>query len=366
MKFVKLFLFVVVIFCSFSYEKILKIDLPSHTPKQVAQMSKLFRKVRYVPLETTDDCLLSYIHVQKIQDYILAWDYNSCCLFSARDGKFIRRIGHKGDDPDAVYSFYENFYNPYDGLLYFQGVEGIRVKYGLDGKYAGKMKIPLCTTASPQIIAPLDPTTFCAFFANRSGQEIKRIVLFDNYGNVKRKYPNHHFVKTNKYILDTGDGLMYKYNGNLYFKEKFIDTVYQVTNKQLEAKYILNITPYSVPYQERFDRHNQAINITTLVENDVNIAFNYYKSGVHQFCIYNKQTEKSYYYLYENGIIDDINGFMPVRISTTCDDGTCLGVLNASDICDYIEKNGTSPNSHLNFVKSISPDDNPVVVLMEN
>lgn len=60
----------------------------------------------------------------------LAWDYDSCCLFSAKDGKFIRRIGHKGDDPEAVFSFYENFYNPYDGLLYFQGVEGIRVKYG--------------------------------------------------------------------------------------------------------------------------------------------------------------------------------------------------------------------------------------------
>lgn len=80
MKYVKLFLLTVVVFCSFSNEKIPKIDLPAHTPKQTAQMSKLFRKVRYVPLETTDDCLLSYIHVQKIQDYILAWDYDSCCL----------------------------------------------------------------------------------------------------------------------------------------------------------------------------------------------------------------------------------------------------------------------------------------------
>lgn len=163
MKYVKLFLLTVVVLCSFSNEKIPKIDLPAHTPKQTAQMSKLFRKVRYVPLETTDDCLLSYIHVQKIQDYILAWDYDSCCLFSAKDGKFIRRIGHKGDDPEAVFSFYENFYNPYDGLLYFQGVEGIRIKYGLDGKYVGKMKVPLSTGVSPQFVVPLDLTTFCAF-----------------------------------------------------------------------------------------------------------------------------------------------------------------------------------------------------------
>lgn len=366
MKYVKLFLLTVVVLCSFSNEKIPKIDLPAHTPKQTAQMSKLFRKVRYVPLETTDDCLLSYIHVQKIQDYILAWDYNSCCLFSARDGKFIRRIGHIGDDPEAVYSFYENFYNPYNGFLYFLGINGVWVKYGLNGKYAGKIKVPLCTSASPQIIASLDSMTFCAFFANRSGQETKRIVLFDNNGSVKREYPNNHFVKTNKYILDTADGLMYKYKGDLYFKEKFIDTVYQVDNDQLEAKYVLNITPYSVPYQERFYRHKEAISIMSIIENDVNIAFDYYKSGVNQLCIYNKHTEKSSYYLYENGIIDDINGFMPIRISTTCDDGTCLGVLNAGDICDYIDKNGISSNPNLNFLKSISLDDNPVVVFMEN
>ena len=72
------------------------------------------------------------------------------------------------------------------------------------------------------------------------------------------------------------------------------------------------------------------------------------------------------YYLYEKGLIDDINGFMPVQISTTCDDGTCLGVLNASDICDYIEKNGIPTNPNLNFTKTISSDDNPVVVFMEN
>ncbi|WP_287331482.1 hypothetical protein [Parabacteroides sp.] len=49
-----------------------------------------------------------------------------------------------------------------------------------------------------------------------------------------------------------------------------------------------------------------------------------------------------------------------------CDDGTCLGVLNAGDICDYIDENGISSNPNLNFLKSISPDDNPVVVFMEN
>lgn len=366
MKFVSLFLFVMVIFSSSSYDRIAKINLPIHTPNKTAKMSELFRRVKYIPLETTDDCLLSFIHVRKIQDYILAWDYYGCCLFSAKDGKFIRRIGHKGDDPEAVYSFYENFYNPFDELLCFLGVNGVVVKYGLNGNYAGKMKVPLCSGESPQMVAALDSTTLCAFFANRSGRERKRILLFDNNGNVKREYPNHHLVETKIHVVDTNDGYMYRYKDNLYFKEKFIDTVYQVDKNQLKAEYILNITPNSVPYKERFYRHREAITTLFIYENDVNIAFDYYMNGVWQLCIYNKQAEESSYYLCEKGLIDDINGFMPVRISTTCDDGTCLGVLNAVDICDYVKKNGLSTNPNLNFIKSISPDDNPVVVFMEN
>ena len=76
--------------------------------------------------------------------------------------------------------------------------------------------------------------------------------------------------------------------------------------------------------------------------------------------------EKVLTFYVKNGPIDDINDFMPVWISTICDDGTCLGVLNAGDICDYIDKSGISSNPNLNFLKSISPDDNPVVVFMEN
>ena len=95
----------------------------------------------------------------------------------------------RSDDPEAVYSFYENFYNPYDGLLYFAGVNGVRIKYKLNGEYVGKMKVPF-GGESPEVIVPLDSATFCAFFSNRNGKEKKRIVLFDNIGDVKKEYPN--------------------------------------------------------------------------------------------------------------------------------------------------------------------------------
>ena len=330
----------------------------------------------YITLETTDECLLANIYVQKIQNYILAWDYNSCCLFDAKNGKFIRTIGHKGDDPRAVHMFYDNFYNPYDSLLYFRGHgNGVLVKYKLNGEYVGKVKIPLSSEDSPQVIAALDSTTLCAFFSNRNGRERKRILLFDREGNVLKLYPNYHYVETNQYVLDTGDGLMYRYRGNLFFKEKYIDTVYHVNKQQLKPEYILNITPHSVSYKDRYGFNSQSsfqslyrrsIDVYNIYENNNFIAFDYHKDGVYQMCVYNKQVGKTTYYLGGDGLIDDINGFMPIRISAVSDDGTAIGVLNASDICDYMKRHKITSNPNLPFLESILPDDNPVVVFMNN
>ena len=233
MKYQSCLLLVCLIFCSFDYGDILKINLPTNTPEKQVVISSRFRKVSYLPLETTNDCLLGVTHVRKIQDYILAWDANNCFLFSAKNGKFIRRIGHKGDDPKAVFTYYDNLYNPYNRLVYFYAIGFSLVKYDLNGEYVGKVKIPLCTGASPQLIEVIDSTTLCGFFANRGGEEKKRIVLFDDNGNVKKEYPNYHFVKSKIYIIDTSDGLTYRYKDNVYFKERFTDNVE-------EGKVILN------------------------------------------------------------------------------------------------------------------------------
>ena len=57
---------------------------------------------------------------------------------------------------------------------------------------------------------------------------------------------------------------------------------------------------------------------------------------------------------------------MPIRISAVSDDGTAIGVLNASDICDYMKRHKITSNPNLPFLESILPDDNPVVVFMNN
>lgn len=366
MKSIKIISIVIVLFCSFGQEKVTTINIPSDISKKKILMSELFHDIRYLPLETTNDCLLGICKIQKIQDFILVWDSERCYLFSATDGKFIRQIGHKGDDPEAFSMTYRNFYNPYNQLLYFRGYHDKLQKYTLEGKYVGSVKIPACGRwSSPAFIAPLDSSTLCTFFSNNNGSESKRVMLFDEKGNIKKLFPNSHIVKTDQYILDTSDCVSYSYNNNLYFKEKYIDTVYHITAKDLMPEYILGFSPYSFPYEERYKRDpNTAVYPYSIYENENNIIFDYYKDDS-QLGIYNKKTGKTSFYLYKDGIIDDINNFMPVQISSMSDDGSCLGVLYAPDICKYINKNNISLNDNLKSLKSISPEDNPIIVFIK-
>lgn len=49
------------------------------------------------------------MRVNVIGDSLLVWDADNCFLFDSKTGHFIRKIGHKGDDPEAFYKTYDNF-----------------------------------------------------------------------------------------------------------------------------------------------------------------------------------------------------------------------------------------------------------------
>lgn len=366
-KVVLLFFLNMLLLSSFAQEKMVVIDIPSSLPKEKALMSQYFQSVRYLPLETTDECLLERCKVRLLGNYILAWDYFNFFLFNAKNGKFIRKIGHKGDDPEAYAYVYSNFFNPYNQSFYIQGYHNNFQKYALDGKYLKSIQVPLCANFStPAFVEPLTSSIFCAFFSNTNGAETKRVMLFDEKGGVVKIFPNPHIIKTNKIVMDSEDGISYRYKGKVYFKEKYIDTVYQITEKQLIPEYVLNFSRYSVPYKDRYNSDpNVNVSPYFMCENDNYIMFEYVKDNKAQLGVIDKKLGKSSFYLFEKGFVDDINHFMGVGISSMSDDGVCLGILYPVDITKYIEDNKIDFNDCLRPLKGIDPEDNPVIVFME-
>ena len=96
------------------------IDVAGAMEKPVElKLSELGSDVRYVPLETTDSCLVGGSpNILLLDKEIVVFSRQTCFIFDKESGKFLSKVGHLGDDPEA-YSTAAPTYNDVNGLLYF-------------------------------------------------------------------------------------------------------------------------------------------------------------------------------------------------------------------------------------------------------
>jgi hypothetical protein len=348
------------------------INLFSSPPDKEPLVKDFFPSIRYLPLETTAESLVgSKYSIQQIDNYILVSMYKDCLLFDAENGKFIRKIGHVGNDPEG-YSSATLFYNPYNQTLYFQGWHLDLVKYSLDGKFLGKIKIPLQdnSLSTPSVaypIAALDEQTLCAFFPNINGKETKKLMLFSETEDIRKMYLNIHLIDTRKMATSTNDGIFYQYNRGLYFKETFVDTVYRVSENNLTPHYIIDFSKHYVTYEDRYDHLFESTSLNVVMENDHYFLFSFSKfnlAGAY-LGIYDKKKEQTEFYQYDDGFEDNINHFLPIKPTFASDDGTLIGALEASDVYDWFLDKNNIPNQSIASLSNVLSDDNPIVVFVK-
>ena len=82
--------------------------------------SDCFKKIRYVALETTDSCLVGQgAYATILNDWIVVTSgRDRCQLFDKKTGRFIRSVGHVGEDPEGYSNVHGGWQNPYTCLLY--------------------------------------------------------------------------------------------------------------------------------------------------------------------------------------------------------------------------------------------------------
>lgn len=105
--------------------------------------SDCFSQVRYISLETTDSSLIGKgPYVQIIKDRILvSTNQQQCLMFDKKTGKFIKQVGHIGNDPEGYNSVF-CWGDEETGIIYFNGWNKDLVCYDQEGNFRGKIKIP--------------------------------------------------------------------------------------------------------------------------------------------------------------------------------------------------------------------------------
>ena len=393
---------------SVSSSDYLVIDVATAMSQQTTlKASEYFSEIRYIPLETSDTCLIGRnprIHFagENILITSSTGSYSQAMLFDAT-GQFIRNIGYRGNDPEG-YSDVRCFVDDSRELIYFEGFGSNLVCYDFKGKFVGIIPTHEPVSAGTTFYF-LNRDTLIGYLSNPlSGNVFDGITIFNSSGkidSIPSNYPElpplevvsaSVFFSADNYgpvvyegiasfrgretgaVLMMGANVFWHQDRETYFKEPFNDTIYVIQQNAKIPCLILELREYhwDAVDRMRMDK-NKGIYFTQFFENK-NILFFRFLTDVFNFqnmksynAIYNKSSGNIKIAPFDEGIIDDLIHFLPLQPRAVSSSGIYAGLLNPVDILEWFEKQGNNVTipDEIQKLKQLDEEDNPVVVLMK-
>ena len=174
-------------------------------------------------------------------------------------------------------------------------------------------------------------------------------------------------------ITSLGNGCFWHNDEDLYFRQAFNDTIYQVSaDKDLQPVRVLDFGTHRWDYDDRFDDKKDAIYPGKFMENEDVILFrfltNVYTDNSKTYnALYRKADGTVKVYPFEEKITDDMNGFLPLQPISISSAGEFAAVLPSEEVVQWFEDNAgkTDLPAAVSALKKVGEEDNPVVVIME-
>lgn len=376
-------------------EELLTIDV-SDAFRQMknVSLSKFITSISYIPLESNANSLISEYPTIKVEDFIIIRNLSSSqtplLLYEKKTGKFIREIGKLGKGPGEYSVAVSDFYNSDKKLVYtmdythrFIKILNVRSEY-LDG------------FRMPEIIEPslmggvyrlrfgtfLNDSVYVSYTTNENGEMSSKIVLFTG-NRIIKIFPN--FLKwgngdPNKTKNGTiGGPIFFRWNKNLFFKETFNDTLFQIKLSSLIPRIVFNYGKYGLQYeqQDRMQKSDGQLNFNYFIITDIDENLNYIFFQLSYMkksytCFYDKTKKATTICAPINGtlsgLIDDINGFMPIVPKGFTQSNELIAVLDPLEISRWLVSNPWK-KEHLfqkfPWLKNINELSNPVLVVAQ-
>ncbi len=340
-------------------------------------LSDFVKSITYIPLATTYDYLVDkYPKVYVTKDYIVTLTNYTSLVFNRKNGEFIREIKHIGRGP-GEYQATRGFFNDVIPAFFFTGWNGNLVKYTMDGVFKGTIKIPgyednFVSPSVPMNYSFINDSIIVCDFLIALGTEPKSLMIFSEKGNVLKIIPNHNILKTKqKFVLTTGESSFYRFNNNLFFQNMYCDTVFQVTVDRITPYFVLNRGKHSPPFESKwwsFEKKLKSnfISQPSYSESKRFITFNFYFGRDKYFALYDKLSKILKVVDNKSGIKNDIDGFIDLSFDYVNSDGELIGLIQANDLVNWIEKNPEKfkvLKPDLQKLQNIKMTDNPIVVI---
>lgn len=380
---------------------------------QRAYCSDYFSSIELIQLETGEDFLLDILSLPRIKmkdDFIFMPGNGRLYAFET-SGKFLHQIGDKGQGP-GEYQFPHTFFlHPDKPIIYVESTQKI-IEYDFQGNFISYFYPPKADDG--KILTEgfcVEDELFGGSVYN-NGKNKYKYYLFDRNGTMLANLPNRVFFNREKGTMDYDGALpAFRVDDTLYLKDFVNDTLYTLADLHLRPAYVFEFGEYAYPIEDLEIRNpadiksvfpfNKAILFQTgpsFVGTPGHFFYSVRLPGLFSlpktkptiqpltgktrsvdpfvFGIYDIE-KKTNMLLdtdqhHQKGIVNDLNGGLPVFPRYYAGDNLVVDVWNAEEMKEmlteeYFEKQTIKDQEGHQKLKKIltnlKEDDNPVVVV---
>lgn len=352
-----------------------KIDLG----KQIATttsvpLSTVAQSIRHIPLETTDDCLLSNeLNVCCTKEFIFVLDRQTKTVYRfSMEGKLLNRIGKQGQGPGEYILCMSLYVDTTRKTVFVLDSNSHKFyQYDYAGKFINSFKMDCFTYSMEKLGADY---VYTNAFYNRDKKELFKM----NASGTTLKSTNTPYPATKGMSIEVP--FFYNYQSKVFYKVPIDNTVYEVTaDLKKQPVYRFELGQYTPDPEERtlIIKGNQGtvrqaqgvVSITGMLENNSRLLVSYTYNKEEPMAVYDKQSGKIYIPKEGNqfGWKDDLgkgpavkfsSSVASARVSTEPNQLVTLLFPNEIDWDKY--KQGTFAQT----LQSMSEDDNPIVQIV--
>jgi len=344
-------------------------------------MSDYFESIEYIPLETTDECLIgnnAFVYI--LDEIIVTIDSKNCFVFDRSTGKWIGKIGHEGRGPGEYSQLLRGpIVNEQDKTIYF-GQNDLLVEYSLTDMSASPLSFQFRPLYADHL-AYIQKDLWAVGLLNTTGDNPHQILFYDRTGVVD-SIPNHYkFTLKDPRVINVypREIMFYRYDHEVYYKQQYNDTIFRIADKELHPAWIFKTTksPQAL-YELKGDLAALAENrgnyylINSILETNEYLFLSAMYEKVRHSYLYDK-VQRQVTELKENKFINDIDGgvpFWPVytdrRQELVCVFDAYALKEEADDPAPDVRnvKNISDSEKFRTLVSQLNENDNPVVMIV--
>ena len=231
-------------------DSIREIDIVANLSNtQKVRLSDIASSIEYCVLELDKKCLVTLdMSFYASDDYVIIINEAdhigvtpACYIFERTTGKFVRQISTMGRGPGEYLNTFRSFWDREKGQVCMLGANNTYMFYNLDGTLSHQTK---------RFENRFDFVAFGDFYVACLRSNAKRVAFYDKTGALVDSIPNKKKLeKTQTWSFAVWDSWLFAFDNNLYFKDIYNDTLYQVKDFELHPRYLFNTGGLALPYE---------------------------------------------------------------------------------------------------------------------